>query len=136
MMVKDQGACILHEYSCTNLHPISGFFTSDIRLLLGSGSVIVQILWPCTDQIFPFPLLRSHVALFCLLQWLRCLADIPSDIHLHPMSNLNLSCHAASHSPAHDSWIVIGKPQSRSQELFIPSAITTTNGSYISLVHN
>ena len=38
---------------------------------------IAHILYPFIGQDFSFPLLTSHMALFCLLQWLRCPADIP-----------------------------------------------------------
>ncbi|XP_021022549.1 carcinoembryonic antigen-related cell adhesion molecule 1 isoform X2 [Mus caroli] len=60
----------------------------------------------------------------------------PSDIYLHPGSNLNLSCHAASNPPAQYFWLINEKPHASSQELFIPNITTNNSGTYTCFVNN
>lgn len=60
----------------------------------------------------------------------------PSDIYLHPGSNLSLSCHAASNPPAQYFWLINEKPHVSSQELFIPNITTNNSGTYTCLVNN
>ncbi|XP_045693668.1 LOW QUALITY PROTEIN: carcinoembryonic antigen-related cell adhesion molecule 6-like, partial [Phyllostomus hastatus] len=60
----------------------------------------------------------------------------PSDSHYPPGENLRLSCHAASNPPAQYSWLINGRPQQPTQELFIPSITANDSGSYTCLAHN
>ncbi|XP_058385391.1 carcinoembryonic antigen-related cell adhesion molecule 8-like [Diceros bicornis minor] len=60
----------------------------------------------------------------------------PSDSYYHPGANLSLSCHAASNPPAQYSWIINGRPQQSTPELFIPNITANDSGSYTCLVHN
>ncbi|XP_045694181.1 carcinoembryonic antigen-related cell adhesion molecule 1-like isoform X3 [Phyllostomus hastatus] len=60
----------------------------------------------------------------------------PLDSHYPPGANLNLSCHAASNPPAQYSWLINGRPQQPTQELFIPSITANDSGSYACLAHN
>ncbi|XP_046540045.1 carcinoembryonic antigen-related cell adhesion molecule 1-like isoform X1 [Equus quagga] len=60
----------------------------------------------------------------------------PSDSYYHPGANLSLSCHAASNPPAQYSWLINGRPQQSTQELFIPNISANDSGSYACLVHN
>ncbi|XP_032697746.1 carcinoembryonic antigen-related cell adhesion molecule 1-like isoform X3 [Lontra canadensis] len=60
----------------------------------------------------------------------------PSDSYYHPGANLNLSCHAASNPPAQYSWLINGRPQPYTQELFIPNITVNDSGSYTCLASN
>ncbi|XP_059239628.1 carcinoembryonic antigen-related cell adhesion molecule 8-like isoform X1 [Mustela nigripes] len=60
----------------------------------------------------------------------------PSDSYYHPGANLNLSCHAASNPPAQYSWLINGRPQTNTQELFIPNITANDSGSYTCLASN
>ncbi|KAI5759574.1 CEACAM5 [Gulo gulo luscus] len=60
----------------------------------------------------------------------------PSDSYYHPGANLNLSCHAASNPPAQYSWLINGRPQPHTQELFIPNITANDSGSYTCLASN
>jgi CD209 antigen len=56
--------------------------------------------------------------------------------HFLPGANLSLSCHAASHPPVQYSWLFNGRPQSSTQELFIPNVTANNDRIYTCLVHN
>uniref|UniRef100_A0A5F5PF68 Ig-like domain-containing protein n=1 Tax=Equus caballus TaxID=9796 RepID=A0A5F5PF68_HORSE len=60
----------------------------------------------------------------------------PSDSYYQQGANLSLSCHAASNPPAQYSWLINGRPQQSTQELFIPNISANDSGSYTCLVHN
>ncbi|XP_022347492.1 carcinoembryonic antigen-related cell adhesion molecule 1-like [Enhydra lutris kenyoni] len=60
----------------------------------------------------------------------------PSDSYYHPGANLSLSCHAASNPPAQYSWLINGRPQPYTQELFIPNITANDSGSYTCLASN
>ncbi|CAK6437126.1 unnamed protein product [Pipistrellus nathusii] len=60
----------------------------------------------------------------------------PSDSHYLRGTNLSLSCQAACNPPALYSWIINGRPQQPTQELFIPNITAHDSGSYICLAHN
>ncbi|XP_070080617.1 cell adhesion molecule CEACAM8-like isoform X2 [Equus caballus] len=60
----------------------------------------------------------------------------PSDSYYQQGANLSLSCHAASNPPARYSWLINGRPQQSTQELFIPNISANDSGSYTCLVHN
>ncbi|XP_058385388.1 carcinoembryonic antigen-related cell adhesion molecule 1-like [Diceros bicornis minor] len=60
----------------------------------------------------------------------------PSDSYYRAGANLSLSCHAASNPPAQYSWLINGKPQQSTLELFIPNITANDSGSYTCLVHN
>ncbi|XP_058385381.1 carcinoembryonic antigen-related cell adhesion molecule 5-like [Diceros bicornis minor] len=60
----------------------------------------------------------------------------PSDSYYRAGANLSLSCHAASNPPAQYSWLINGRPQQSTQELFIPNITANDSGSYTCLVHN
>ncbi|XP_077603415.1 cell adhesion molecule CEACAM1-like, partial [Crocuta crocuta] len=60
----------------------------------------------------------------------------PSDSYYHPGANLSLTCHSASNPPAQYSWLINGKPQPSTQELFIPNITVNHSGSYTCLVYN
>ncbi|XP_053771893.1 cell adhesion molecule CEACAM6 isoform X2 [Desmodus rotundus] len=60
----------------------------------------------------------------------------PSDPHYLQGANLRLSCHAASNPPAQYSWLINGRPQQPTQELFIPNITANDSGSYTCLAHN
>uniref|UniRef100_A0A8C0W9T2 Ig-like domain-containing protein n=1 Tax=Castor canadensis TaxID=51338 RepID=A0A8C0W9T2_CASCN len=57
----------------------------------------------------------------------------PAVSYFHPGANLSLSCHAASNPAAQ---FFNGRPQSSTQELFIPNVTANNGGSYTHLVHN
>nr|XP_008539364.1 PREDICTED: carcinoembryonic antigen-related cell adhesion molecule 1-like [Equus przewalskii] len=60
----------------------------------------------------------------------------PADSYYQQGANLSLSCHAASNPPAQYSWLINGRPQQSTQELFIPNISANDSGSYACLVHN
>ncbi|KAF0878912.1 CEAM1 protein, partial [Crocuta crocuta] len=60
----------------------------------------------------------------------------PSDSYYRPGANLSLTCHSASNPPAQYSWLINGKPQPSTQELFIPNITVNHSGSYTCLVYN
>ncbi|XP_040490001.1 carcinoembryonic antigen-related cell adhesion molecule 6-like isoform X1 [Ursus maritimus] len=60
----------------------------------------------------------------------------PSDSHYRPGASLRLSCHAASNPPAWYSWLVNGRPQPFTQELFIPSLTANDSGAYTCIASN
>ncbi|XP_027473245.1 carcinoembryonic antigen-related cell adhesion molecule 6-like isoform X5 [Zalophus californianus] len=60
----------------------------------------------------------------------------PSDSYYHLGAKLSLSCHAASNPPAQYSWFINGRPQSSTQELFIPNITANDSGSYACLAYN
>ncbi|KAF0878911.1 CEAM1 protein, partial [Crocuta crocuta] len=60
----------------------------------------------------------------------------PSDSYYHPGANLSLTCHSASNPPAQYSWLINGKFQPSTQELFIPNITVNHSGSYTCLVYN
>nr|KAF6285380.1 CEA cell adhesion molecule 21 [Myotis myotis] len=60
----------------------------------------------------------------------------PSDSHYLRGTNLKLSCQAASHPPAQYSWLINGRPQQPTQELFIRNVTSNDSGSYTCLAHN
>ncbi|XP_046540044.1 LOW QUALITY PROTEIN: carcinoembryonic antigen-related cell adhesion molecule 1-like [Equus quagga] len=60
----------------------------------------------------------------------------PSDSYYQQGANLSLSCYAASNPPAQYSWLINGRPQQFTQELFIPNITVSDSGSYTCLVHN
>ncbi|XP_014716534.3 cell adhesion molecule CEACAM1-like isoform X3 [Equus asinus] len=60
----------------------------------------------------------------------------PSDSYYQQGANLSLSCYAASNPPAQYSWLINGRPQQFTQELFIPNISANDSGSYTCLVHN
>ncbi|XP_058135110.2 cell adhesion molecule CEACAM1-like [Dasypus novemcinctus] len=53
-----------------------------------------------------------------------------------PGANLSLSCLAASNPPTQYSWLVNGRPQQYTQELFILNVSVHDNGPYTCHVHN
>ncbi|XP_036910948.1 carcinoembryonic antigen-related cell adhesion molecule 1-like isoform X2 [Sturnira hondurensis] len=61
---------------------------------------------------------------------------LPSDSHYSAGANLRLSCHAASNPPAQYIWLINGRPQQPTQELFIPSITANDSGSYTCIAHN
>ncbi|XP_040489968.1 carcinoembryonic antigen-related cell adhesion molecule 1 isoform X5 [Ursus maritimus] len=60
----------------------------------------------------------------------------PSDSHYRPGASLRLSCHAASNPPARYSWLINGRPQPSTQELFIPSLTANDSGAYTCIASN
>ncbi|XP_059238190.1 carcinoembryonic antigen-related cell adhesion molecule 1-like [Mustela nigripes] len=60
----------------------------------------------------------------------------PSDSYYHPGANLSLSCHATSNPPAQYSWLINGRPQTDTQELFIPNLTANDSGFYTCLASN
>ncbi|XP_023602151.1 LOW QUALITY PROTEIN: carcinoembryonic antigen-related cell adhesion molecule 8-like [Myotis lucifugus] len=60
----------------------------------------------------------------------------PSDSHYLPGANLSLFCLSTSNPPAQYSWLVNGRPQQPTQELFIPNITAHDSGSYTCLAHN
>uniref|UniRef100_A0A8C0WCI0 Ig-like domain-containing protein n=1 Tax=Castor canadensis TaxID=51338 RepID=A0A8C0WCI0_CASCN len=60
----------------------------------------------------------------------------PPESHFRPGDNLRLFCHTASNPAAQYSWLFNGRPQSSTQELFIPNVTANNAGSYTCLVHN
>ncbi|XP_053513134.1 carcinoembryonic antigen-related cell adhesion molecule 1-like isoform X1 [Artibeus jamaicensis] len=60
----------------------------------------------------------------------------PSDSYYPPGANLSLSCHAASNPPAQYSWLINGRPQQPTQELFILNITANDSGSYTCFAHN
>ncbi|XP_039705916.1 carcinoembryonic antigen-related cell adhesion molecule 6-like isoform X2 [Pteropus medius] len=60
----------------------------------------------------------------------------PSNPHYSSGANLSLSCHTDSNPPAQYSWLINGRPQEPTQELFIPHITVNDSGSYTCLVHN
>ncbi|XP_053513138.1 carcinoembryonic antigen-related cell adhesion molecule 1-like [Artibeus jamaicensis] len=60
----------------------------------------------------------------------------PSDSHYPQGANLSLSCHAASNPPAQYSWLINGRPQQATQELFVANITVSDNESYTCLAHN
>ncbi|XP_058385389.1 carcinoembryonic antigen-related cell adhesion molecule 6-like [Diceros bicornis minor] len=60
----------------------------------------------------------------------------PSHSYYRAGANLSLSCHAASKPPAQYSWLINGRPQQSTQELFIPNITSSDSGSYTCLAHN
>ncbi|XP_053513118.1 carcinoembryonic antigen-related cell adhesion molecule 1 isoform X3 [Artibeus jamaicensis] len=60
----------------------------------------------------------------------------PLDSHYPPGANLNLSCYAASNPPAQYSWLINGRPQQPTQQLFILNITANDSGSYTCLAHN
>ncbi|XP_040490002.1 carcinoembryonic antigen-related cell adhesion molecule 6-like isoform X3 [Ursus maritimus] len=60
----------------------------------------------------------------------------PSDSYYHPGASLMLSCHAASNPPARYSWLVNGRPQTSTQELFIPNVTVNDSGAYTCVASN
>ncbi|XP_040489999.1 carcinoembryonic antigen-related cell adhesion molecule 6-like [Ursus maritimus] len=60
----------------------------------------------------------------------------PSDSYYHPGTSLMLSCHAASNPPARYSWLVNGRPQTSTQELFIPNVTVNDSGAYTCVASN
>ncbi|XP_006903941.1 carcinoembryonic antigen-related cell adhesion molecule 1 [Pteropus alecto] len=60
----------------------------------------------------------------------------PSNPRYSSGANLSLSCHADSNPPAQYSWLINGRPQEPTQELFIPHITVNDSGSYTCLVHN
>nr|KAF6409331.1 CEA cell adhesion molecule 8 [Rousettus aegyptiacus] len=60
----------------------------------------------------------------------------PSNSRYSSGANLSLSCHAASNPPAQYSWLINGRPQQPTQELFISNITVNDSGSYTCLVHN
>ncbi|XP_053513116.1 carcinoembryonic antigen-related cell adhesion molecule 1 isoform X2 [Artibeus jamaicensis] len=60
----------------------------------------------------------------------------PLDSHYPPGANLSLSCYAASNPPAQYFWLINGRPQQPTQELFIPNITANDSGSYTCLAHN
>ncbi|XP_058135106.1 LOW QUALITY PROTEIN: cell adhesion molecule CEACAM8 [Dasypus novemcinctus] len=53
-----------------------------------------------------------------------------------PGTNLSLSCLAASNPPTQYSWLIKGRPQQYTQELFILNVSVNDSGSYTCHVHN
>ncbi|KAG8507050.1 Carcinoembryonic antigen-related cell adhesion molecule 1, partial [Galemys pyrenaicus] len=60
----------------------------------------------------------------------------PSHDNYRAGANLSLSCQATSHPPAQYSWLVNGRPQQASQELFISNITESDSGAYTCLAHN
>ncbi|XP_037675723.1 carcinoembryonic antigen-related cell adhesion molecule 1-like isoform X2 [Choloepus didactylus] len=60
----------------------------------------------------------------------------PPGSYYTPGANLSLSCLAASNPPAEYSWLINGRPQQSTQELFIPNVSVNDSGSYTCHVHN
>ncbi|XP_045631738.1 carcinoembryonic antigen-related cell adhesion molecule 6-like isoform X3 [Ursus americanus] len=60
----------------------------------------------------------------------------PSDSHYRPGASLRLSCHAASNPPTRYSWLVNGRPQTSTQELFIPNVTVNDSGAYTCVASN
>ncbi|XP_034528274.1 carcinoembryonic antigen-related cell adhesion molecule 6 isoform X1 [Ailuropoda melanoleuca] len=60
----------------------------------------------------------------------------PSDSHYRPGASLRLSCHAASNPPARYSWLINGRPQPSTQELFIPNLAANDSGAYTCIASN
>ncbi|EFB22359.1 hypothetical protein PANDA_022223, partial [Ailuropoda melanoleuca] len=51
-------------------------------------------------------------------------------------ASLRLSCHAASNPPARYSWLINGRPQPSTQELFIPNLTANDSGAYTCIASN
>ncbi|XP_037372590.1 carcinoembryonic antigen-related cell adhesion molecule 1 [Talpa occidentalis] len=60
----------------------------------------------------------------------------PSESNYHTGQVLNLTCHAASHPPAHYSWLINGSHQQSTQVLFISNITKSNSGSYTCLAYN
>ncbi|KAK2496727.1 hypothetical protein MC885_012778 [Smutsia gigantea] len=60
----------------------------------------------------------------------------PSESYYRTGENLNLSCHAVSNPSAQYSWLISGRPQQSTQELFISNITVHDSGSYTCLVYN
>ncbi|XP_072610171.1 cell adhesion molecule CEACAM6-like isoform X3 [Vulpes vulpes] len=60
----------------------------------------------------------------------------PPDSYYRLGANLSLSCRTASNPPAQYSWLINGRPQPSTQELFIPNITANNSGSYTCLVYN
>ncbi|XP_034506270.1 carcinoembryonic antigen-related cell adhesion molecule 1 isoform X1 [Ailuropoda melanoleuca] len=60
----------------------------------------------------------------------------PSDSQYRPGASLRLSCHAASNPPARYSWLINGRPQPSTQELFIPNLTANDSGAYTCIASN
>ncbi|XP_004441637.1 PREDICTED: carcinoembryonic antigen-related cell adhesion molecule 5 [Ceratotherium simum simum] len=60
----------------------------------------------------------------------------PSDSYYRAGANLSLSCHVASNPPAQYSWLINGRPQQSTPELFILNITVNDSGSYTCLAHN
>uniref|UniRef100_A0A7N5JBD9 Ig-like domain-containing protein n=1 Tax=Ailuropoda melanoleuca TaxID=9646 RepID=A0A7N5JBD9_AILME len=60
----------------------------------------------------------------------------PSDSHYRLGASLGLSCHAASNPPAQYSWLINGRPQPSTQELFIPNLTANDSGAYTCVASN
>ncbi|XP_075849249.1 cell adhesion molecule CEACAM6-like isoform X3 [Microcebus murinus] len=60
----------------------------------------------------------------------------PPDSYYPPGANLHLSCHAASNPPARYSWLINGRLQQPTQELFVPNVTVNNSGSYACVAHN
>ncbi|XP_054553178.1 carcinoembryonic antigen-related cell adhesion molecule 6-like isoform X2 [Talpa occidentalis] len=60
----------------------------------------------------------------------------PPQPYYTPGAALSLSCHAASNPPAQYYWLINGRPQNSTHELFIPNITESDSGSYTCLAHN
>uniref|UniRef100_A0A8I3ME18 CEA cell adhesion molecule 1 n=3 Tax=Canis lupus familiaris TaxID=9615 RepID=A0A8I3ME18_CANLF len=60
----------------------------------------------------------------------------PPDSYYRLGANLSLSCRTASNPPAQYSWLINGRPQPSTQELFIPNITAKNSGSYTCSVYN
>ncbi|XP_008561928.1 PREDICTED: carcinoembryonic antigen-related cell adhesion molecule 6-like [Galeopterus variegatus] len=60
----------------------------------------------------------------------------PPHSSYHPGANLRLFCYAASNPSAQYSWLINGRPQQSTQELFIPHITVSDSGSYTCLAYN
>ncbi|CAD7692566.1 unnamed protein product [Nyctereutes procyonoides] len=60
----------------------------------------------------------------------------PPDSYYRLGANLSLSCRTASNPPAQYSWLINGRPQPSTQELFIPNITANNSGSYTCVVYN
>ncbi|XP_034494898.1 carcinoembryonic antigen-related cell adhesion molecule 1, partial [Ailuropoda melanoleuca] len=101
------------------------------------GTQLRGTLWPNTDQKLPLP--SDYITCGFILfapDGPDAPTISPSDSHYRPGASLRLSCHAASNPPARYSWLINGRPQPSTQELFIPNLTANDSGAYTCIASN
>ncbi|XP_077705971.1 cell adhesion molecule CEACAM1-like isoform X3 [Canis aureus] len=94
-----------------------------------TGSYILQII----NQKFETALVRGQLQVF---HGPDTPTISPPDSYYRLGANLSLSCRTASNPPAQYSWLINGRPQPSTQELFIPNITAKNSGSYTCSVYN
>ncbi|CAD7692569.1 unnamed protein product [Nyctereutes procyonoides] len=92
-----------------------------------TGSYILQII----NRKFEIALARGQLRVFHGTPTIS-----PPDSYYRLGANLSLSCRTASNPPAQYSWLINGRPQPSTQELFISNITANNSGSYTCLVYN